>query len=694
MNSHTSITQIKSRMIQVGVAIAVLAIFLITYIFLFFNFRDAALQSIFSANEKFGNHVDSILSLSNANIRTSAMQVFYTSSIRSLRSSGDLSWSEQTIGHRDLGNFVSSSNFIDNIMIYNSKLDMVFTSESGYGSATTEEFHDKEAVYLLMHPEEHSYLAPFKRQVGNNTHYSFLFSVDGTSGLSSMLMDINADWYESQLLGNLSRESHRIVDAEGNLIFPTQANTELPDWDRFLTAFEKEPSSGYITMGGIDNFSSCWVYHKLGQTNWYYLEFFSLETDAPGLASVKTVVFSLFSLVALAILTLSGYLTIFILPTYYHISQKLAAVSSKDAALIDKFNVLVSSHHAYKQNMKLQELQAGVFPVDTIPPVVMLHTLSNSGPELINTISAFDPSLPAMLASSEQGATIILPACTIKTRNLLLSFLQDSDYTSPIVASSPCYSENHLLDAFEAVEELLNLAFLYPEKQILLQEMLGECNSKSGFKPETVSAIESHLKKGQLDMAQAQWLLLFDSIHKDRYNDFFFAINYLDKMLNALCVEYNLEYREPIEDHMATIADLHTYVYSRLSAISEAADEQRQQATQALIGAVWDKVYQLYQDEECCLQMIADQMDASPNYLNRQFRSGAGLSINDAIQHLRIDKVCKLLRQTDLPVEQIAKQAGYSNTKYFYVVFKKQTGKTPTQYRTDLPSEEPQQEST
>ena len=73
--------------------------------------------------------------------------------------------------------------------------------------------------------------------------------------------------------------------------------------------------------------------------------------------------------------------------------------------------------------------------------------------------------------------------------------------------------------------------------------------------------------------------------------------------------------------------------------------------------------------------MIAEQLDMSPSYLNRQFRSSTGMSINDAIQHVRIDKACKLLRQSDDPVEQVAKQAGYQNIKYFFVLFKKYTGR-------------------
>ena len=61
------------------------------------------------------------------------------------------------------------------------------------------------------------------------------------------------------------------------------------------------------------------------------------------------------------------------------------------------------------------------------------------------------------------------------------------------------------------------------------------------------------------------------------------------------------------------------------------------------------------------------------------------MSVNDAVQHVRIDRVCALLRESSLPVEQIARQAGYSNTKYFFVLFKKYTGKTPSQFRSELP---------
>ena len=41
----------------------------------------------------------------------------------------------------------------------------------------------------------------------------------------------------------------------------------------------------------------------------------------------------------------------------------------------------------------------------------------------------------------------------------------------------------------------------------------------------------------------------------------------------------------------------------------------------------------------------------------------------------------RLLRHTDQSVEEIAQRVGFSNIKYFYVLFKKFTGITPTTYR-------------
>jgi YesN/AraC family two-component response regulator len=195
--------------------------------------------------------------------------------------------------------------------------------------------------------------------------------------------------------------------------------------------------------------------------------------------------------------------------------------------------------------------------------------------------------------------------------------------------------------------------------------------------------MEAALKKGQFEVAQAQWVLLLDRIRRDRFHDLYFALHYVDRMLITLATEYGLAPAEPIDDCLTSLDTLQAHINGRLLAVTDAVAVQHQQLAESLTVAVWDKIRTLYHDENCCSQMIAERMGMSPTYLNRQFRAAANISINDAIQQVRIDVVSDLLSRSDLPVEQIARQAGYSNTKYFFVLFKKYTGKTPAQFRSE-----------
>ena len=68
-------------------------------------------------------------------------------------------------------------------------------------------------------------------------------------------------------------------------------------------------------------------------------------------------------------------------------------------------------------------------------------------------------------------------------------------------------------------------------------------------------------------------------------------------------------------------------------------------------------------------------------YINRLFKNKTGKSIGDYINYYRIDKAKVLLKDSDLTIEELALSLGFSNKKYFYVLFKKITAMTPNEYR-------------
>ena len=71
----------------------------------------------------------------------------------------------------------------------------------------------------------------------------------------------------------------------------------------------------------------------------------------------------------------------------------------------------------------------------------------------------------------------------------------------------------------------------------------------------------------------------------------------------------------------------------------------------------------------------------SPSHFRRIFKSLTGKTLSLYVQTLRIQDACKLLKNKELSVAQIAEEVGYSDMKHFYAVFKRITGKLPKAFR-------------
>lgn len=81
---------------------------------------------------------------------------------------------------------------------------------------------------------------------------------------------------------------------------------------------------------------------------------------------------------------------------------------------------------------------------------------------------------------------------------------------------------------------------------------------------------------------------------------------------------------------------------------------------------------------------VSKELDINPAYLSREFsRYFDNLSFGDYIRKKRIDKAIELL-QTHYSLTEIAYLTGFSDQSHFTRIFKKHTGKNPSEYRKDL----------
>lgn len=85
--------------------------------------------------------------------------------------------------------------------------------------------------------------------------------------------------------------------------------------------------------------------------------------------------------------------------------------------------------------------------------------------------------------------------------------------------------------------------------------------------------------------------------------------------------------------------------------------------------------------QEIKVEELAAMTFLSRNYFCTCFKECTGVTVLEYIQGLRIEQACRLLRGSDRKVIDIALDVGYSDIKFFNRLFKKITGKTPSEYR-------------
>ncbi|MBE6384535.1 MAG: helix-turn-helix domain-containing protein [Lentisphaerae bacterium] len=82
---------------------------------------------------------------------------------------------------------------------------------------------------------------------------------------------------------------------------------------------------------------------------------------------------------------------------------------------------------------------------------------------------------------------------------------------------------------------------------------------------------------------------------------------------------------------------------------------------------------------------LEQRLSRGHSTLNKLYKKHTGLPPHRYHQRKRLSFAAELLRTTTLPVKDIAAECGFSNSKYFLVLFKKEYGLSPGKFRTALP---------
>ncbi len=108
--------------------------------------------------------------------------------------------------------------------------------------------------------------------------------------------------------------------------------------------------------------------------------------------------------------------------------------------------------------------------------------------------------------------------------------------------------------------------------------------------------------------------------------------------------------------------------------------QEREKGNKRLIEKARHYIHENY-DKELSLESVAEHVHLSPTYLSSIFKREYQENFVDYVSNYRIEKAKELLREGRLKVNAVAGMVGIGNVKYFYKVFKKRTGLTPSEYK-------------
>ncbi len=88
-----------------------------------------------------------------------------------------------------------------------------------------------------------------------------------------------------------------------------------------------------------------------------------------------------------------------------------------------------------------------------------------------------------------------------------------------------------------------------------------------------------------------------------------------------------------------------------------------------------------YWKQELNVGQLANSLNVERSYLYRLFIEHTGISPQEYLTEVRMERACELLLTTELSVQAVAGSVGYKDALYFSRLFRKRKGITPSNYR-------------
>jgi len=216
-------------------------------------------------------------------------------------------------------------------------------------------------------------------------------------------------------------------------------------------------------------------------------------------------------------------------------------------------------------------------------------------------------------------------------------------------------------------------------------------NSRFDLDNRIFSDFEKDLRHNNLDEAKKMVENITKQIYQLKINDIEKIKGIYLEMLfriyqvgreRGITIELDKDEREnwwKTIDKIPSLKELEAYLISLIDDIFNLLKNRNK--FDKKIMQIIDYINNNFSDKNLTIQKIANHFYFSPNYLCSIFKKAVGVTINDYITDVRIEKAKEYLKDSTTKLYEVADKVGFTDPNYFSSIFKKKVGVNPSTYK-------------